>query len=87
MGERLFKIYKDEFKLQNHCYWRIANDNAVGFKWNDLILRPYYAKAPYEQLKRSVDILLEMEEDKSKVLHYNEMSLHLRSKTKKNPKK
>jgi len=83
LGNRLAKNNKNTHKLKNHCYWRIANDNAVGNKWSNVVERPFYKNCSIEQLEQSVNILTEMEAKPKNILHYNEISLHLRNKQKK----
>ena len=80
LGNSLERQYKGSFNLKNHCYWRIANDNAVGNKWSNVVDRPFYKNCSIEQLNQSVDILMEMETKPENILHYNEISLHLRNK-------
>jgi len=69
-------------RLQNHCYLRIANDMACGEKWNNKVEKPFYKNASKELLEESVIYLQKMLDKEWLILHYNEISISNRVKTK-----
>ena len=58
LANKLDIIHKCQFR--NHCFLRIANDNAVGEKWDNIIKKPFFLNATKLQLQKSVDILTSM---------------------------
>jgi hypothetical protein len=65
--------------FKNHCYWRIANDNACQTKWDTIVNRPYYKNASKDQLKKSINILQEIFANRNVILEYNKQSLNYRN--------
>ena len=47
----------------DHCFLRIAYDNAVGAKWDTVHARPAYASLPLDRLAAAVDLLARIEAD------------------------
>lgn len=45
----------------DHCFLRIAYDNAVGAKWDTLHARPAWRTLPLDRLAAARDILAEIE--------------------------
>ena len=82
LGNKLAEQYKNDYRLKNHCYWRIANDNAVGKKWTEVIDKPFYKKCSRDNLQESVNIMMRMQDKPNYILHYNEISLSMRNKHK-----
>lgn len=81
-GNRLEEL--NNTKFSNHCYWRMANDYAVGAKWDTIISSPFYKNASYEQLEKSVLILEQMIQQPELINTFNKGSLYLREQAKKN---
>ena len=67
-----------EFSFQNHCYWRIALDNAMQGRWDFQISRPAYKHLSIEQLKRTVSFLQSYLIDRELLLEHNQKSLDYR---------
>ncbi len=44
----------------DHCFMRIALDNAVGGRWTDVIATPAYKKASEPQLRRAIGLAEQM---------------------------
>jgi hypothetical protein len=81
LANRLDLIHNCQFR--NHCFLRIANDNAMGEKWDNVILKPFLKNATSEQLQKSVDILTSMlNMSKSDLMVLNKKSLVFRGKYK-----
>jgi len=69
-----------QLNFKNHCYWRIANDNACSAKWTTKVKTPYYKNASNERLEKSVAYLKAMINDSSTINKLNKQSLKLRGK-------
>jgi hypothetical protein len=81
LAEELDIVHKCQFR--NHCFLRIANDNAVGEKWDNLIKKPFFTNATKQQLQKSVDILISMlDMNKNDLMILNKNSLMFRKKIK-----
>ncbi len=76
IGNELEKLNIQNFK--NHCYWRIANDNAVNAKWNTVINKPFYKNVDYNTLLKSVTYLKTMLHDNEVIKVLNSRSLNYR---------
>ena len=91
--ERLEKLYTElsnllplchpEFKLENHCYLRIANDLACMGQWDKIVERPFIRNAKDKQLHKSVKFLSDMivfdcRSTKQRVQFMNKLSLGFR---------
>ena len=78
LGKRLEVTHKTK-RFWNHCYWRIANDNAVKGKWDIVVRRPFYKNATDKQLEDSVANLERMDKFDA-VEKLNRRSLEYRNK-------
>lgn len=76
LGKQLEQLKIKNFK--NHCFWRIANDNACNIKWNDLVKKPFYKNADDALLLKSVEYLVAMLKDTSCIAELNRKSLQQR---------
>lgn len=76
LGRNLPNIHK-QLNFKDHCYWRMANDNACNNKWNKKVESPFYKNASDLTLKRSVETLNKMGELQT-VFELNEKSLNYR---------
>ncbi len=47
----------------DHCFLRIAYDNAVGAKWDTVVSRPAWASLPLDRLRAAVAVLARIERD------------------------
>jgi len=73
--------YHPNKSFQNHCYWRIALDNAVGEQWNKKISSPAYKKITDEQLLKTNQFLRLYIKDRKLLEKHNEQSLIYRGKS------
>lgn len=80
LGNELPEVYPD-LNFDNHCYWRIALDNAVGDKWKNQIPSPAYKNLSDEQLEEVVLLLEKYKDDEAALIEDNQKSLKWRSKT------
>lgn len=63
----------------DHCFLRIAYDNAVGAKWDTVHARPAWATLPLDRLAAAVAVLIKIEHEGSTALvAANARSLALR---------
>lgn len=77
-GKLLEDLGINDFK--NHCYWRMANDSAIGSKWDIGVERPFVKNASHRQMQRSCDNLRDMFNNPEKIEEYNRKSLRFRNK-------
>jgi hypothetical protein len=77
LGKQLPEKYS-QFPFQNHCYWRIALDNALDKRWDTIVSRPAYRNLTIQQLKMVVNLLEKYEMDKRLLLQHNRRSLGFR---------
>ena len=61
----------------DHCFLRIAYDNAVGAKWDTVVHPPAWRNLPLDRLAAALD-LLEAMHDLPQLTGLNETSLALR---------
>lgn len=61
----------------DHCFLRIAYDNAVGAKWDTVVRPPAWRNLPEEQLDAALR-LLETMNDVGTLRRFNDVSLTLR---------
>lgn len=47
----------------DHCFLRIAYDNAVGAKWDTVVARPAWASLPLDRLAAAIAVLGRIEAD------------------------
>lgn len=64
----------------DHCFLRIAYDNAVGAKWDTVVRPPAWRNLPPEALTEALR-LLEAMHDAATLRHLNDRSLALRGKS------
>ncbi|MGB3590329.1 MAG: acetyltransferase [Nonlabens sp.] len=79
LGNRLPKQYPNK-NLDNHCYWRIALDNAVQDYWKNQIKSPAYKNLSDNQIDRVVELLNNYATDEELLTIHNENSLRWRGK-------
>ena len=79
LANELEKQYPD-LNFRNHCYLRIAYDNAVDAKWDTVISRPFTAKASLTQVNTANWFLSLYKTDKYLLLEHNKISLKYRKK-------
>lgn len=80
LSNELEHQYCAEFNFRNHCYLRIAYDNTLNDKWDQLVMRPFTKFAATEQLLKAIQLLNAYTADKNKLLADNANSLAFRKK-------
>jgi hypothetical protein len=65
---------------EDHCFLRIAYDQAVQGMWYDHVESPFGANATKEQMQRALDTLREMVESATAAHRFNRQSLAWRDK-------
>ena len=79
--------YAAELNFRNHCYLRIAYDNAVNYKWDNVIAKPFIKNANEDQLNVALMLLNNYVTDKVMLNNHNLLSLKFRDKTVQKSKK
>ena len=79
LGNQLPRIHK-HLNFDNHCYWRIALDNALSAKWREVVSAPAYKNLNDEQLNHVIHLLKSYKEDEQLLLKHNTISLAYRGK-------
>ena len=79
--------YTAELNFRNHCYLRIAYDNAVNNKWDNVIAKPFIKNANEDQLNVALMLLNNYVTDKVILNSHNLLSLKFRDKTVEKSKK
>jgi hypothetical protein len=79
LANELEGIYPD-LNFRNHCYLRIAYDNAVDGKWNTVVNRPFTENANLIQLTRVKWFLGMYKTDKELLVKHNKISITYRKK-------
>lgn len=82
LADELDLQYRDETTWRNHCYLRIAYDNAVDNKWNTVIKSPFIEFATDKQLKDALSNLKIYKTNKTRLEADNEKSLAFRKNAK-----
>ncbi len=77
LGNKLPKLYP-HLNLQNHCYWRIANDNACNYKWDLLVKKPFHKNASLILIQRAINNLEDMMLSPESVDIMNKISISYR---------
>lgn len=77
LGNILPKI-NSSIDFENHCYWRIANDNACYRRWDTVVKPPFYKNASRELLYHSIKNLCKMVSSYSETNRLNSLSLRYR---------
>lgn len=72
--------FATELNFRNHCYLRIAYDNSVNNKWDNVIAKPFIKNANEEQLNNAAFLLNKYTSDKELLLKHNLISLTFRKK-------
>ena len=72
--------FATELNFRNHCYLRIAYDNSVNNKWDNVIAKPFIKNANEEQLNNAAFLLNKYTLDKELLLKHNLVSLAFRKK-------
>ena len=72
--------FATELNFRNHCYLRIAYDNSVNNKWDNVIAKPFIKNANEEQLNHAAFLLNKYLSDKELLLKHNLISLTFRKK-------
>lgn len=80
LSNELDHQYRAECNFRNHCYLRIAYDNTVNDKWDQLVMRPFTKFATTNQLLNAKQLLNAYTVDKHKLLADNANSLAFRKK-------
>ena len=75
----LDKHYDNELNFRNHCYLRIAYDNATQDKWDNIVNKPFVKYATIFQLQQAVVLLNKYLFDKLTLLSDNGKSLDFRN--------
>ena len=73
--------YASELNFRNHCYLRIAYDNTVNNKWDNVIVKPFIKNANEDQLNDALMLLKNYVTDKVVLNNHNLLSLKYRDKT------
>ncbi len=82
LSNLLDKNYELNFNFRNHCYLRIAYDNAVGNKWDIEVVKPFTKNANIEQLRTALNFLESYLSNTELLLSHNKISLGFRTKIK-----
>jgi hypothetical protein len=82
LADELDVQYRKETTWRNHCYLRIAYDNAANAKWNTVIKSPFIEFATDKQLKDALSNLKIYKTNKKQLETDNEKSLEFRKKAK-----
>ena len=72
--------YASELNFRNHCYLRIAYDNTVNNKWDNVVAKPFIKNASEDQLKSVVELLKNYAINKDLLTKHNLLSLAFRQK-------
>ena len=72
--------YASELNFRNHCYLRIAYDNTVINKWDNVVAKPFIKNASEEQLNSVVELLKNYAKNKDLLTKHNLLSLAFRQK-------
>jgi hypothetical protein len=79
LANELESIYPD-LNFRNHCYLRIAYDNAVYCKWDTVVDKPFTKNGSLEQRYIAELFLKTYKTDKKLLLEHNKISLTYRKK-------
>ena len=80
LSNLLDEQYSKELNFRNHCYLRIAYDNTVNDKWDNVLRTPFVKYASNEQLENALSLLKSYITDKKLLLAHNTSSLQYRNK-------
>lgn len=80
LSNLLDEQYSKELNFRNHCYLRIAYDNSVSNKWDNVIPKPFVKHSNDEQLKNVLMLLNSYVSNKQLLLNHNILSLQFRKK-------
>ena len=80
LSNQLDEKFANELNFRNHCYLRIAYDNTVKNKWDNVIQKPFNKNATDEQLKNALLLLNSYVSNKKLLLKHNISSLQFRKK-------
>ena len=72
--------YASELNFRNHCYLRIAYDNTVNNKWDNVVPKPFIKNASEDQLNSVVELLKNYAKNKHLLTKHNLLSLTFRQK-------
>ena len=72
--------YASELNFRNHCYLRIAYDNTVNNKWDNVVAKPFIKNASEDQLINVVGLLKNYAKNKDLLTKHNLLSLAFRQK-------
>ena len=73
--------YASELNFRNHCYLRIAYDNTVNNKWDNVVAKPFIKNASEDQLNSVVGLLKNYTINKDLLIKHNLLSLAFRQKS------
>ena len=79
LPEKLVTQYP-ELAFDNHCYLRIALDNAIGNKWDTVVKQPAYKNLTKENLESVRSLLKLYGANKGILFEHNQNSLKWRGK-------
>lgn len=83
LSNQLDSQYNNELNFRNHCYLRIAYDNVVQDKWDNIIKKPFVKFANNNQFQDVIILLNEYSLNKNQLVMDNLKSLEFRKKHKK----
>ena len=72
--------YASELNFRNHCYLRIAYDNTINNKWDNVVAKPFIKNASEDQLNNVVGLLKNYTINKDLLIEHNLLSLAFRQK-------
>ena len=72
--------YASELNFRNHCYLRIAYDNTINNKWDNVVAKPFIKNASEDQLYSVVGLLKNYTINKDLLIKHNLLSLAFRQK-------
>ncbi len=78
LSNLLDEQYAAEFNFRNHCYLRIAYDNSVTNKWDNVIEKPFIKNADKAELNLVLSFLNKYLLDKDLLALHNKISLGFR---------
>ena len=77
LAKKLRKVYP-KLEYKDHVFWRIALDNTLKAKWDEVIERPAYEHLTKKQLEQVVKWLEKYEKDERLLHLHNTKSISFR---------
>ncbi|MEM9326688.1 MAG: hypothetical protein AAGA85_13575, partial [Bacteroidota bacterium] len=77
LAKKLESVYP-KLQFRDHCFWRIALDNTLKGKWDEVIDRPAYKHLSKQQLEQVVHWMERYEKDERLLQLHNTRSISFR---------